>query len=184
MLVAIFAHICEMIVGVRPSVRLFWQFHVLCPVNRQSPRLGGYYFQHRTKSSLKYIATPQPRQVGALEEGLGAGANRHPRAIDAADLRADGPHVDWEQDPILEPIFIPVLGRIRILAESGLTSMMVLHDYVSKRIAPIQERTCPTWLYTGVNDVTRLERGDRSTLGEEALALVMGKLSPNPSSHE
>jgi hypothetical protein len=61
--------------------------------------------------------------------------------------------------------------------------MMVLHDYVSKRIMPLQERTRPTWLYTGVNDVTRLERSDGSVQSEEALALMMGKLSPNPSSH-
>jgi hypothetical protein len=46
--------------------------------------------------------------------------------------------------------------------------MMMLHDYVSKR-----------WLYTGANDVMRLERDDGSVLGEEALALVMGKLSPS-----
>jgi hypothetical protein len=84
----------------------------------------------------------------------------------------------------LEPVFNPVLGRIRILAKSGLTSMMVLHDYVSKRIMPLQERTRPAWLYTGVNDVMRLEHGDRSTLGEEALALVMGKLSPDLSFHD
>jgi hypothetical protein len=94
------------------------------------------------------------------------------------------PCFDWEQNPNLEPAYNPVLGRIRILAESGLTSMMVLHDYVSKRITPLQERTCPAWLYTGVNDVTRLERGDRSALSDEALALVMGKLSPDPSSHD
>jgi hypothetical protein len=77
-----------------------------------------------------------------------------------------------------------VLGRIRILAEGGLTSMMVLHDYVWKRIAPLQERTHPAWLYTGVNDVTRLERGDGSMIGEEVLALVMGKLSPDLSFHD
>jgi hypothetical protein len=35
-----------------------------------------------------------------------------------------------------------------------------------------------------VKNVTRLERGDGSALGEEPLALVMGKLSPNPSSHD
>jgi hypothetical protein len=62
--------------------------------------------------------------------------------------------------------------------------MMVLHDYVSKRIMPLQERTRPTWLYTEVNDVTRLARCDRSVLGEEALVLVMGKLSPDLSSHD
>jgi hypothetical protein len=77
-----------------------------------------------------------------------------------------------------------VLGRIRILAESGLTPMMVLHDYVSKRIVPLQERTRLAWLYIGVNDVTRLERSDGSALSEEALALVMGKLSPDPSSDD
>jgi hypothetical protein len=47
-----------------------------------------------------------------------------------------------------------MLGRIRILAESGLTTMMVLHDFVSKRIAPLQVRTHPAWLYTRVNNVT------------------------------
>jgi hypothetical protein len=55
---------------------------------------------------------------------------------------------------------------------------------VLKRIAPLQEHTRLTWIYTGVNDVTRLECGDGSVLGEEALALVMGKLSPDPSSHD
>jgi hypothetical protein len=29
------------------------------------------------------------------------------------------PHVDWEQDPDLEPVFNPMLGTIWILAESG-----------------------------------------------------------------
>jgi hypothetical protein len=56
--------------------------------------------------------------------------------------------------------------------------MMVLHDYVSKCIAPLQERTRPTCLYTGVNDVTRLERGDGSALSEEVLSLMMGSCQP------
>jgi hypothetical protein len=94
------------------------------------------------------------------------------------------PHVNWEQDPSLDPIFNPVLGRIRILTGGGLTSMMVLHDYVLKRITPLQERTHLVWLYTKVNDVRRLECGDGSVLCVEALALVRGKLSPDPSSHD
>jgi hypothetical protein len=35
-----------------------------------------------------------------------------------------------------------------------------------------------------VNNVTWLERGDGFVLGEEALALVMGKLSPDLFSHD
>jgi hypothetical protein len=76
------------------------------------------------------------------------------------------------------------MGRIRILPESGLTPRIVLHDYVSERITPLQEHTRATCLYTGVNDFTRLERGDGSALSEEVLALVMGKLIPNPSSQD
>jgi hypothetical protein len=94
------------------------------------------------------------------------------------------PHVNWEQDPSLEPAYNPMLVRIRILAECGLTPMMVPHDYVSKRIMPLKEHTCPAWLYTRVNNVTWLERCDGSALSEEALALMMGKLSPDPSSHD
>jgi hypothetical protein len=37
-------------------VRLFRRSHVLRPVNRQPPRLDGYYIQHRTKGSSKYLA--------------------------------------------------------------------------------------------------------------------------------
>jgi hypothetical protein len=43
-LVAIFAHFCEMFMGVQPSVRLFQRFHVPRLVNKQPHYLGGYYF--------------------------------------------------------------------------------------------------------------------------------------------
>jgi hypothetical protein len=181
--VAIFAHFCEMFVAVRPSVRLFRWFHVLRLVNRQPPSLDGYYFQHQTKGSSKYLAALSPGRWERWREDwvlVQAEAHEQLTLPTAAPM---APRVDWEQDPGLEPAYNPVLGRIQILAESGLTPMMVLHDYVSKRIVPLQERNRPAWLYTGVNNVTRLERGDGSTLSEEALVLVMGKLSFDPSSH-
>jgi hypothetical protein len=44
---------------------------------------------------------------------------------------------EWGKDPGLELGFDPVLDRIQYLAESGLTSLMVLHDFLSKRLAPL-----------------------------------------------
>jgi hypothetical protein len=44
-LVAIFVHLCEMYVGVQPSVRLFRRFFVLKVVSPRPPLIGGYYFQ-------------------------------------------------------------------------------------------------------------------------------------------
>jgi hypothetical protein len=43
----------------------------------------------------------------------------------------------WEKVPDLQPEYYPVKRRIWFLAEKGLTSMMVLHDFVLKRIAPL-----------------------------------------------
>jgi hypothetical protein len=44
-LVAIFVHLCEMYVGVQPSVRLFRRFFVLKAVSPHPPLIGGHYFQ-------------------------------------------------------------------------------------------------------------------------------------------
>jgi hypothetical protein len=77
-----------------------------------------------------------------------------------------------------------MLGRIRILVESGLSSMMVLHDFLSKCITPLQDRSRLVWLYTRVNDTTRLERGDMSNLDDVVLAFMLGRLSPDLTSHD
>jgi hypothetical protein len=34
-----------------------------------------------------------------------------------------------------------VLDRIQYLAENGLTSLLVLHDFLSKRLTPLQDRS-------------------------------------------
>jgi hypothetical protein len=42
-LVAIFVHLCEMNVDVRPSMHLFRLFHVLCSSERSPTPIGAYY---------------------------------------------------------------------------------------------------------------------------------------------
>jgi hypothetical protein len=62
--------------------------------------------------------------------------------------------------------------------------MMVLHDFMSKRIAPLQDHSRPAWLYTGMNDATWLERSGSLNMDDKVLASMLGKLSPNPSYHD
>jgi hypothetical protein len=63
--------------------------------------------------------------------------------VDAHDrlvLPVSGPTLDlteWGKDPGLEPGFNLVLDRIQYMAKNGLTSLMVLHDFLSKRLAPL-----------------------------------------------
>jgi hypothetical protein len=81
------------------------------------------------------------------------------------------------KDPDLELGFDPVLDRIRYLAENSLTSLMVLHDFLSKCLVPLQDRPRPMWMYTGVNDIMRLDRGSWSSLDEEFLAACLKALT-------
>jgi hypothetical protein len=59
-LVAIFIYLCEMYVGVRPSVRLFRRFFMLKIVSPCVPLIGGHYFQCRTLCHALYIAPISP----------------------------------------------------------------------------------------------------------------------------
>jgi hypothetical protein len=53
MTLAIFAHLCEMFVGVRPTMRLFQSFFV--PQLQQGAAVGGCYLQPRPGTAGQYI---------------------------------------------------------------------------------------------------------------------------------
>jgi hypothetical protein len=140
-LAAIFVHLCEMHVGVRLSVRLFWRFFVLKAASTRPPLIGGHYFQRRTPGYACYIAPISPgRWERWREDWALVQADVHDRLA----LPVDGPTLNrtkWGKDPGLEPNFDPVQDRIQYLAENGLTSLMVLHDFLSKRLMPLQDRS-------------------------------------------
>jgi hypothetical protein len=54
---AIFAHLCEMFVGVAPSTSLFRHFFVLVKSGKAKDHLSAYYFQTRSDSAMAYIPT-------------------------------------------------------------------------------------------------------------------------------
>jgi hypothetical protein len=59
-LVAIFVHLCEMFIEVRPSVRLFRRFFVIKAASQRPPLISGYYFACRTQGPFRYIAPASP----------------------------------------------------------------------------------------------------------------------------
>jgi hypothetical protein len=63
-------------------------------------------------------------------------------ANDRLELPTKGPLLDrscWKARPSLPAELNPVLDRIKTLARGGLTSMMVLGDFLRCRIAPLQQ---------------------------------------------
>jgi hypothetical protein len=178
-LVAIFVHFCEMFVGVRPSVRLFRCFFVMKVTSQHPPLIGGYYFQHRTQGHARYIAPVSPSRWELWRDDWAlALADVHDRlTLPVAAPTLDG--AEWVKDPGLESGFDPVLDRIWYLAENGLTLLMVLHDFLSKHLAPLQEQPRPVWKYTGVNTIMRLDRGPGSNLHEDLLVVSLKALTTN-----
>jgi hypothetical protein len=59
-LVAIFVHLCEMFICMRPSVSLFRLFHMLQWSGKGSGLIDAYYFQLRAKGPIVYIAPISP----------------------------------------------------------------------------------------------------------------------------
>jgi hypothetical protein len=81
--------------------------------------------------------------------------------------------------------FDPVLDQIQYLAKNNLTSLMVLHDFLSKRLAPLQNRShCPAWMYTGVNTIIRLDHGPGPSLGDTLLVASLKALTTDQPSAE
>jgi hypothetical protein len=71
-LVAIFTHFCEMFVGAWPSVPR------AAPSEQAATSPRRLLLLASNEGFLKVPHRPQPRQVGALEGGLGVGASRRP----------------------------------------------------------------------------------------------------------
>jgi hypothetical protein len=88
----------------------------------------------------------------------------------------------WEEIPRLHEAFRPVIERIKHLTSHGLSAMMVLYDFPSRHIAPLQDRTHPAWMYTEAGDATWLECGCDSGLDPNVLGTLLVRLSPDLSS--
>jgi hypothetical protein len=114
---------------------------VLKAASTRPPLIGGHYFQRRTPGYACYIAPISPgRWERWREDWALVQADVHDRLA----LPVGGPTLNrtkWGKDPGLEPNFDPVLDRIQYLAENSLTSLMVLHDFLSKRLMPLQDQS-------------------------------------------
>jgi hypothetical protein len=170
---AIFAHLCEMFVGVAPCTSLFCHFFMLVKSGKANDHLGAYYFQTRTNSARAYISSLS----GARWENWRAEwVIPSTEASNRLVLPSDGPRLDkrqWRAKPPLTLEFEPVLGRLKSLATGGLTSMHVVGDFLKRRIAPLQARACLSCWFTGPNDLGRVHRGPGTDLSWEELELLV-----------
>jgi hypothetical protein len=170
---AIFAHLCEMFVGVAPCTSLFRHFFVLVKSRKAKDHLGAYYFQTRPDSAGAYIPSLSGvRWENWCADWVIASAEANDRFV----LPSDGPVLDrkqWRAKLLLEPEFELVLDRIKTLSTGDLTSMHVVSDFLKRRIAPLQRRARLCCWFTGSNNIGRIQHGPGTDLSWEELELLV-----------
>jgi hypothetical protein len=107
---------------------------------------------------------------------------RYPRLVGAIDRVPDDQECCLGETPKLHVAYGPVIERIKHLMSHGLSAMIVLHDFLSRHIAHVQDRARPTCMYTGEGDTMWLERDRDSGLDSDVLGALLARLSPDPSS--
>jgi hypothetical protein len=171
--VAVFAHFMEMFVGVRPCVSIFRHFYALVGSGRSKCEIGAYYFQLRHGMSSSYIsAFPSAKWEDWRNDWVIAMTD----ANDRLELPTEGPLLDrscWKAKLSLPAELDPVLDRVKTLARGGLTSMMVLGDFLRRRIAPLQQRSRMACMFTRVNDCSKIVRGAGSDLSGAELEVLI-----------
>jgi hypothetical protein len=171
--VSVFVHFMEMFVGVRPCISIFRHFYTLVGSGSSKCAVGAYYFQLQHGLSSSYISAFSNAK---WEDWRMDWIITMTDANDCLELPTEGPLLDrssWKARPSLPVELDPVLDRIKALARGGLTSMMVLGDFLRRRIAPLQQRSRMACMFTGVNDCNRIMRGTGSDLcGAELEVLI------------
>nr|CAJ86093.1 H0818H01.15 [Oryza sativa] len=159
MTLAIFAHLCEMFIGVRPSLRLFRWFFTVQPVSPPSV-VGGCYFQPRGPVLNRYIPCVLRKKWDDWKSDW-----FYTPLADESRLRLPSQPPaqasNWRAPVDLGDGYDAVLDRLAGLRSQGLTGAMVFGDYLRRRIAPLQRRARGAWEYTGSEDCMRTHQGVR-----------------------
>jgi hypothetical protein len=117
---------------VRPCTSIFKHFYALVGTGRAKREIGAYYFQLRQGVASSYISAFSSSKWEDWREGwVIAVADPH----DRLELPTEPPQSDrstWKAKPTIPAELDPVLNRIKKLARSGLTSMMVLGDFLKR----------------------------------------------------
>ena len=171
-ILAVFAHLCEMFVGVMPSVPLFRHYFVLQPAARDQA-IGSCCFRLRDGLAEEYIPHVLRNKWDEWRSNwCYVAVDPHARLA----LPTGPPAPDkgrWERPPADEDDLVGALVRISDLRDHGLTASMVLGDYLRRRLAPLRDRGRAAWMYTGDMDFGRTQTGADSNLLSGVLDTMM-----------
>jgi hypothetical protein len=141
----------------------FWPLEVLVSLSArdgwgQHQLVGGASLEMRRGRKTEYLDIPLKGNIKGwcLEWFV---AENHckslpPRSVRQLDVRTPS----WVESPT--PLEVTkarvLLAEICLLKERGLTAEVVVADFIFKIIQPLKDRAYPAYMYSGINDSTRV----------------------------
>jgi hypothetical protein len=158
--IVVFVHLCEAFLGILPHFGLWKYLYHYRPrmAGGQHQLVGGASLELRRGRKVEYLDIPLKDNIKGwrLEwftmenhnKSLPARSGRQP------DIRTPS----WTEVPTDSELAESrvLLAEICALKDRGLTAEVIVVDFVFKNIQPLKDRVYPAYLYTGVNDPTRI----------------------------
>ena len=169
---SVFVHLCEAFLGIPPSLSLFRFFFRLKPQphREETSALGGCGIQFRQGLKIKFFDYDLVDSVKDWRAEWFYAANLIPSLVVHS---GSGPVVNDRWDKKLEsPAEIqaiqPLLDRISMLKQQGLTGFGIVSSFLRRRVQPLKEREHLGFEYSRVEDPSRMVLALELT-GEEVL---------------
>jgi len=177
-LLAVFAFLCEAMVGITPFVALFRHFFLLRLVDAR---------QRSGCATFEAVVATAGLGIGFELSPIAKGFQKQWLLMDARAfsplLTIPGslalPSSGWYHEKLTDRRLAFVWKRLVRLQELEVTAPMVVKEFVKQRIAPLQRHSHSMWDFTGVGDPIRLQRPSLAadTLGM-VLKLLTGEFEP------
>jgi hypothetical protein len=158
--VVVFVHLCEAFLGILPHFGL-WKYLYHCRpgmAGGQHQLVGGASLEFRRGRKTEYLDIPLKDSIKVWRFEWFTMENHNKSLPARSGRQPDVRTPNWTEVPTDSELAESrvLLAKICALRNRGLIAEAVVVDFVFKNIQPLKDRVYPAYLYTGVNDPTRI----------------------------
>jgi hypothetical protein len=158
--VAIFVHLCEAFLRILPHFGL-WRYLYHCRpgmAGGQHQLVGGASLELRRGRKVEYLDIPLKDSIKGWRLEWFTMENHNKSLPPRSGRQPDICTHSWVESPTYSEVAEAkvLLAKICLLKDRGLTAEAMVADFVFKNIQPLKDRVYPPYLYTGVNDSSRV----------------------------
>jgi hypothetical protein len=158
--VAIFVHLCEAFLRILPHFGL-WRYLYHCRpgmAGGQHQLVGGASLELRRGRKIEYLDIPLKDSIKGWRLEWFTMENHNKSLPPRSGRQPDICTHSWVESPTYSEVAEAkvLLAKICLLKDRGLTAEAMVADFVFKNIQPLKDRVYPPYLYTGVNDSSRV----------------------------